>query len=405
MKVVGLLSVVSILCVPSIGHECQDSLDWAKKVADPLSDFTVLLYRAITQANAEKNVVFSPVSVSIGLALLKAGANGDTRAQMRFVLVKRGSNESDGANIYQALHHQLLTADHTHGVRTNVVNSLLVHNKANLKPEYVSLVRDCYATDVETCNFERDPKACREIINERVANGTANKIPRLFQDGSITAKTMAVLANAIYFKAPWYETFPSALMTTSEFYRFGREEEEQSVEYLSNEDQYLYSQTSTVSIVGIPYKGQDFYMYIILPKKRDGLEEFEKTFTGSELMFLINRTTVREVEVRIPKFKIRTRVDLKPILISLGLNDMFRDRANFNRMTDAKVRVNSAAHEAFIEVNENGTEGAGATGLAMRPMSARPISIPFVADHPFLYAIVHQPTHAIIFAGKVLYID
>jgi serpin B len=216
---------------------------------------------------------------------------------------------------------------------------------------------------------------------------------------------MAILANAIYFKAPWYETFPSALMTTSEFYRFGREEEEQSVEYLSNEDQYLYSQTSTVSIVGIPYKGQDFYMYIILPKKRDGLEEFEKTFTGSELMFLINRTTVREVEVRIPKFKIRTRVDLKPILISLGLNDMFRDRANFNRMTDAKVRVNSAAHEAFIEVNENGTEGAGATGLAMRPMSARPISIPFVADHPFLYAIVHQPTHAIIFAGKVLYID
>lgn len=357
-----LLAILSIgtlflLISATYGDEgCQQSIDWARKAADPLSDFTVQLYNAISIKNPEQNLIFSPASISLSLAVLKAGADGDTRWQMRYVLVKRGSNDSDARNIYQALQKQLqISAEKQPDdvIRLSVVNGLYHKPQVTLKPEYLTLARDCFRATVDKCNFQGDASGCRSRINEWVSTNTNQKIPNLFQEDSINRDTAAILANAIYFKAPWYETFPEHMMSTGPFYRFGREDDEQSVQYLSNEDQYLYSQTTTVSIVGIPYKGNDFFMYVILPKKRDGLEEMERTFTGTELMFLINRTTVMEVEVKIPKFKVKTRVDLKPILISLGLKDMFSNSANFKRMTDSAVYVDAAAHEAFIDVSQS----------------------------------------------------
>jgi len=407
MKIYVALCAFAIIAhiSPSNGdQQCEDNIDWAKKSAEPLADFTVQLYRAISNGDQEKNIIFSPVSVSLALALLEAGAENQTRSQMRYVLVKRGSSDSDTSKIYQSIQKQLLLQNEEK-VKLNVVNGFYHQDQINLKEGYLNFVRQCFETVVDKCNFRGDAGGCRNQINSWVANATSQKIPELFQGDSINQDTVAVLANAVYFKAAWEDTFPSMLISDSPFYRFGRENDEQTVKYLNNDDQYLYSQTNTVSIVGIPYKGGDFHMFIILPKKRDGLEEVERTFTGTELLFLINRTKMNEVQVKIPKFKVKTRVDLKPILVSLGLKDMFDSHANFSRMTNSRLLVDAAVHEAFINVNENGTEAAGATGLAIRPMSARPIAIPFVANHPFLYAIVHYPTRAIIFAGKILYVE
>jgi len=154
----------------------------------------------------------------------------------------------------------------------------------------------------------------------------------------------------------------------------------------------------------LPYFGVPLSMFIILPKERDGIKSVEQSLTGDQLITLFGETELRDVQLKLPKFTIRQSIDLKNVLQQLGLQKMFSNSANFSRMATDPLKVSDAVHEAYIKVNENGTEAAAATGFKMVFLSASmpdPDPISFIADHPFIFAIVHKPTSAIAFIGKV----
>lgn len=244
----------------------------------------------------------------------------------------------------------------------------------------------------------------RQKVNQWVSQKTQQKVPELFKKGSLNQDDKMVLANAIYFQASWQNAFNKAQTKQQTFYKNGRDQDKQQVQFMHETSQHRHAQEQDLQAVELAYNHQDLSMVVVLPKQRDGLKELEKRLTGKELRQIIQRMEQKQVQVQLPKFQIRSQIDLKQTLSKMGLESIFSQQANFDRMSQQALKVDNGVHEAYITVNENGTEAAAATGFAVNPRAMpMPAVDPtsFVADHPFLYAVVHKQTGAIVFLGKV----
>uniref|UniRef100_A0A452IT02 Serpin domain-containing protein n=1 Tax=Gopherus agassizii TaxID=38772 RepID=A0A452IT02_9SAUR len=156
-------------------------------------------------------------------------------------------------------------------------------------------------------------------------------------------------------------------------------------------------------VLELPYKGGDLSMYILLPKDYMGLTQLEKELTYEKLSTWINPNHLKEdeVEVALPRFKIETSAQLNKYLKALGMTDVFHQRvSDLSGMAEVgRLFVSHIVHKAYIEVNEEGTVAAAATGIGISTTSLR-IPVQFIADHPFLFFIRHQKTKCILFYGR-----
>jgi len=400
--VVFSLLAIGLATTTSPSHDrCEFGVRAAKESANAVRNLAVQLYQKITTSKPNTNVIFSPVSIALALALVESGAAGTSRSQIQRFLSPPGSNSADSSDLYQSLQRQLqINSDKA---KVNIANGLFYSDKGlELKADYVSKVKKCFETQIAKEPFQTNPDQARLEINQWVSNATAGKIPNLFQQGSIDSRTLAVLASAIYLKAAWDEKFDR--FENLPFYQSGNANQAKTVSFMVQQEDYHYAENDNVVTVGLPYSSVPLTMYILLPKQRSGIQAFERSLTGETLKMLLNQTTNRQVALKLPKFTIRQSTDLKSVLQQLGVQQIFTDSADFSRMAERGMKVSDALHEAYIKVNENGTEAAAVTAFKMVPLSARyppeqPVSV--IADHPFIFAIVHEPTSAILFMGKV----
>jgi len=209
------------------------------------------------------------------------------------------------------------------------------------------------------------------------------------------------LANALYFKASWKTGFSQRSTKQDTFYRNGHEV--QTVPFMQESATLRHAETDELAALELPYNDQDLSMIVVLPKARDGLRALERKLTGEQLRDILSRLQQKQVKVQLPKFQVRSHIDLKNTLSKLGLESLFSQSADFSRMSESRLKIDSGVHEAYISVDENGTEGAAATGFAGKLMAIghEDPETTFKADHPFLYAVVHKQTGAIVFLGKV----
>jgi len=365
-----------------------------------LADFAVNLFKNVSAQDENKNQVMSPVSIALALAMLENGADAHTREQLKHALVGVSSSV-DVLATYRAIQKQLRV--HDEKTQLTVANGLFQDKDLKLKTSYVETTRDCLETEVDNHNdFAEHLEEARQNINKWVSQKTSEKIPELFKQGVLNEGDRMVLANAIYFKASWKSGFSKAQTKQSTFYRNGHDQ--QNVQFMHETSDHRHVSLDDLDAVELAYTHPDLAMVVVLPKARDGLRNLEKRLTGKELRDIISRLQHRQVQVQLPKFTVRTPTNLKNVLSKMGLDHMFGNQADFSRMSESQLKVDSAIHEAYIDVNENGTEGAAATGVAIvgRMGHLEPIDpTSFVADHPFLYAVVHKQTNAIVFLGKV----
>jgi len=366
-----------------------------------LADFAVNLYKNVSAKDQDKNQIMSPVSIALALALLENGADGFTRDEIKSVLIENGAS-ADVLSTYSALEKQLRISDEK--TKLTIANGLFQDKDLKLKQDYLSSTRDCYQTEIEQVDFQNQLEETRQIVNQWVSNKTSQKIPELFKKGSLNQGDRMVLANAIYFKASWKKAFNKLATKEDTFYKNGRDQDKQTVQYMHETSSHRLSESDDLTALELAYSHQDLSMVVVLPKARDGLRNLEKRLTGKQLRDIISRMQQCQVNVQLPKFTIRSQIDLTSTLTRMGLESIFSRTANFDRMSETKLKVDNGVHEAYINVNENGTEAAAATGFSIHTM-AMPMPpadpVPFVADHPFLYAVVHKGTGAIIFLGKV----
>jgi serpin B len=282
----------------------------------------------------------------------------------------------------------------------NTANALWAQHDYTFLQDYTEIISNAYLARVVNLDFKTDPEGSRKIINDWVAQQTRDKIKDLLPPGALTALTRLVLTNAIYFKATWLQQFDEAVTTQQPFYI--TPDEEVSVPMMSMMNTRLpYTETANAQILELPYSGDSLAMLIMLPRthETEGLEAMLDTAYLNEWTRQLN---LQKVDVFLPRFTLETKYTLNTILSEMGMPTAFSPQADFSGM-DGKgnLFISKVIHQAFVEVNEEGTEAAAATGVVMEATAVRPRTI-FRCDHPFVFVIRDKRTNALLFMGRII---
>jgi serpin B len=212
--------------------------------------------------------------------------------------------------------------------------------------------------------------------------------------------TRLVLTNAIYFKGKWASQFKPELTQDAPFTLPGGEKS--TVSMMNQKERFGYSETEQLQILELPYVNDDLSMVVLLPRKTDGVKDLEKQLNSDTLKNWITGLHKREVQVFFPRFKMTSEFELGQVLGEMGMPDAFSGNADFSGMTGNKdLFISAVVHKAYVDVNEEGTEAAAATGVVMRVTSVETPPPVFRADHPFIFLIRDNHTGSILFLGRL----
>lgn len=345
------------------------------------------------------NLLFSPASISVAFSMTYAGAKGETAAEMRKVLhLPEGDAVHDSAG--QVLKGWNAEAGHT----LRSVNRLFGAKEYTFLPGFLARTRDSYAAPLEPVDFAASAEAARKHINQWVMDQTQDRIDELLPAASIDDQTKLVLVNAIYFLGQWAHGFDSSRTSQQPF---AGESGESMVPMMSQTATHRYLEVDGAQILELAYEDSPLAMTVVLPKDPSGLDAIEKRF-GTEFSEWASALKKREVSVLLPRFELKdARIPLVENLKALGMQLPFdAAKADFTNMSKpanaaSELYISDAFHEAFVKVDEKGTEAAAATAVVMAPRGAAPVVTVFRADHPFLFTIRDVETGAILFVGRV----
>lgn len=403
MKTTLLVGLLVVQAVAAAGAEKAGSEEKAvnakavEAVVEGNTAFAVRLYLELS--GEEGNLFFSPYSLSTALAMVYGGADGETEAHMRRAMFF-GPNNAVYHNAYGALIERLNKQGQKGDYRLLIANALWAQEDFQFLDSYLELVRENYNARAERVNYLTAPQKATETINAWVEDKTEGKITDLIAPGALSAQTRLVLTNAIYFKGSWAEQFDTSQTREAPFY-ISRQDTVQ-VPLMHRRDDYRYGQYEGVQVLEMPYKGDDLSMVVLLPEGREPLP-LEQKLLPETLAAWMKGLRKQEVDVYLPKFTMTSKFELSKALAAMGMPLAFTQRADFSGMTGGKdLFISQVVHKAYVDVNEEGTEAAAATGVEMR-VTALPMQPPvFRADRPFLFVIKDNGTGAILFMGRVV---
>ncbi len=374
--------------------------------------FAFDLYRALRDTN-DGNLIFSPYSISLALAMTYGGARGNTEAQMAGVLHFTLPQE-ELHSTFQAVDASLprTAKDEKPGgtepgdqpFRLNIANALWGQQDFPFKQDYLDLVNTYYGAGLQLIDFAADPEAAREQINQWVEDQTENRIQDLLAQGTVTPMTRLILTNAIYFKASWQDQFNEARTKDGPFTLL--DGSTVTVPLMADSEFFGHASGEGYEAVALPYEGGEMAMLILLPDV-DNFEGFEAKLDANLFQTIVDSINWTQVDLTMPRWESTSDFSLSDALIALGMADAFDpNAADFSGMVEEgadPLAISDVIHKAFVKVNEEGTEAAAATAVIMEATAApaeQPIEVR--VDHPFLYAIYDQESGAILFMGRVL---
>ena len=173
-------------------------------------------------------------------------------------------------------------------------------------------------------------------------------------------------------------------------------EDQVQVPTMHQQGTFDYAEDAGVQILALPYADERLSMVILLPNEHDGLAELERELDTEFIMQMLDRLESQKVSISLPQFEIRARLSLLEILRDMGWNDL----SNFSGIAAASPFLSEAIHEAYVDVNEQGTEAAAATAAMMG--RSIPRYIEFYADHPFIFLIVDHSSSSLLFVGRLV---
>jgi serpin B len=313
------------------------------------------------------------------------------------------TNQNQLAGEFGNLQTQLNQAREKNGVELNLANGLWAQQSHPFRPAFLDLASQRYEANLRQVDFRTRAESARTEINDWVSHKTKGKITGLIQLGVLDQATKLVLVNAIYFKGRWAREF-DAHNTTNALFSVSPARNVQTP-LMNLTARFRYAELEAAQLVELPYAGDDLAMVVILPREMDGLKSMEAQVNEQTLSHWLAQSQERKVTVQIPRFKLTAQFSLARILIEMGMTDAFSPRADFSGMDgDRDLLISAVVHKAFVDVNEEGTEAAAATGMVARSMAVmRPQPIPtFRADHPFLFLIRDTRSGSILFLGRVV---
>ena len=351
------------------------------------NEFAIDFYKQVSDNDG--NIFFSPVSMYMAFSALYEGARHDTAGQIQQVF----GLDSDTSARHESMEQFVSYINQRDPYSTlKIANALWLADWLDVHDSYVDTVRNYYDAHVETLDL---PNAGMEKINDWAAENTNDKINRVFFE-PLPENTATVITNAIYFAGNWENPFPVQNTDIGDFWK--NSEEHVEVDLMSQKNVFEYASSNEGQVLQIPYKGDRLSMLVILPDNIDGIDALEDSITADMIKQWRQEVHSTDITLVLPKFKIEATYDLIMILKDLGIRDVFNPSiADLSGIGNSpNLYVSSAFQKTFVDVNENGTEAAAVTALALSDSSS-PL---FVANHPFIFVIQDDETGAILFMGK-----
>lgn len=361
-------------------------------------DFATDLYGQLRDKKG--NLFFSPYSISTALAMTYVGARGQTAQEMAKTL-HFTLDRSHLPAAFATLAANIKTLGKKSGCELFLANALWGQQGYHFLPDFLNLIRKNYDAGLIAVDFVGHTEEARHTINSWVEKQTKEKIKDLLQPGILTPDTRLVLTNAIYFKSNWQSPF-NKQATREEAFTIAQDQKIQ-VPMMHRSADFGYLDGGSFEAVDLPYAGNELSMAIFLPKKGDGLAEFEKTWTAGKLAEWLSQLKSSRVDVALPKFQMTVACNLRQELSNMGMAGAFRRNADFSGMTGSRdLFLSEVVHKAQVDVQEEGTEAAAATGVVMERLSLNPSFRTFRADHPFVFVIRDRRLNSILFMGRVI---
>jgi len=345
--------------------------------------------------NDNKNVFFSPYSISTALAMTYEGANGNTAQEMQSVL-KFPEDDIVRQSSFARIQNILNKKDKEY--KLNTANALWLQKDYSFLPDYLDTTQKYYYAEQNELDFMNENKKSVDTINSWVEDKTNDKIKNLILE--LSTDTRLVLTNAIYFKGDWLKKFDKDDTQKRDF-NTGSGVVQADMMY--QKDDFNYAETDELQVLEMDYKGEELSMVVLLPKESYGLNDIE--INNENIKDWKSKLREQEVNVYFPKFEFDTKYGLVDTLKQMGIKDAFSSgNADFSGMNgDRDLFIGDVIHQAYVKVDEKGTEAAAATAIVMKATAVGPEhQIIFKADHEFIFLIKEKSTDQILFMGKVV---
>ena len=418
------MSLKPAICLLALTLSASPLLAQSNPVTPAINQLGLDILRAQASAGEQGNLLLSPYSIEVALAMAYTGADGRTREEMRRVLHLPADDAAvlDG---FSGLAKELgaLQEDsrrrskqaHKYGgsvepIEINIANRLFAQDGFAFRPAFTTTLRRQFGAPLDELDFRHAAEPARAAINGWVAHETHDKIRDLVPAGAIDSATRTVLANALYLRAAWEDPFKPDNTNNEAFWVDGKTRAE--VPTMLQQSHFGYEQRNGYAAITLPYVGGELEFVILLPDKRDGLAELERTMTPAMLSGF-DKLPFHDVILHLPKFRLAPpSIALGTALGALGMETAFdrpRGSADFSRMAPRKpddyLCISEVFHKTWLSLDENGTEAAAATAVVMFGVTAIPPEplppIEVRVDRPFLFAIQHVPSGACLFLGRL----
>lgn len=341
-------------------------------------------------AKNDKNTVFSPYSIYSGMSMTAAGAQGATLAEMKktFYLPSNLTNIADALSLTnQSLQNHL-----------KVANSLWIAPQFTVRAAFRKTIENDFHASVQSIDFSNSQTAVA-TINKWVAQNTDQKITNLLSPADLKATTRLVLTNALYFSGKFLKPFDPKLTTSQNFWV-----DAQTTVETPTMDQtalFSYGEDSTFQTVALPLEGTQVALVIFLPKQKT-FSGLSSLLTPDQFQATLASLNLQKVHMKLPKFTLNQRFDLNAILTQLGLQTAFTPKADFSGIDGKKdLYLSKVVHEALFAVDENGVVAAAATAASMNIIATQGAPQEFIADHPFIFALIDLQTKTPFFLGEL----
>jgi serpin B len=360
------------------------------------SKFALEMYKKLA-AEDNKNMFFSPFSLSIAMGMTYSGANAETEKQIADVFGFSANTKGFHKSLGKVQND--LVNQGSKGVEIAIANQLWVDKQFKFRCSYLRQVKRAYGAPIERMPFRVEPEKCRLEINKWVEGKTNNRIVNLLPKGSITDLTALVLTNAIYFKGQWDNKFLEESTRDGEFTTL--DGERVRARMMSIRDKFKVYEGDDLKMIELPYAGKQFSMLVVLPNESISITKFEQSVSLENIDNYIDLLSKSEVYLKLPKFKFESEYELKPVLSNLGMPIAFSNAADFTRMSKKpELKIDEVYHKAFVEVSEEGTEAAAATAVVIVRKSVG-VTVEFDVNRPFMFLIRDNASGTIVFMGRV----
>jgi serine protease inhibitor len=346
--------------------------------------------------NEPKNTMISPLSVSLALAMVYNGTDGNTKTQMEQMLHKANLTPDDINQSYKDLVTDLIS--HDPKVELSISNAIFYRNSFSVKDNFITNNQNYYQAEVSGLDFTKTTETLN-TINGWVNTKTKGKIDKIIEQ--VNPEDIMYLLNAIYFNGEWKYSFDIKETTSVAFTK--EDKTQVQAPTMTIEKPFNYYNHSDFELLEMPYGSGKYSMLIFLPKTGKKTNDVISLLNSENVNDWVQKMTEQKKEVFLPKFEFKFDNSLKDELASLGMTDAFDDiKANLSGISDAaKLVISEVMHKTYIKVDERGTEAAAVTGITIGTTSIGP-DISFRIDHPFVFAIREKDTQAILFIGKVM---